>query len=451
MKQLSRVVWSEGMHLGPHHFQAQSRYSEDVVQFDISSVWFEPYGFAGIELDREALGTGSVSLIHARGIFPDGLAFSMPEDDPSPATRSIGDAFPPTYESLKVLLAVPAYHRGNANCALQPTGNGDLLRYVAQTASFPDENTGLDDKTVKLGRKNIRFLFDTEPAEGMVTLPAAVIKRDGSGNYVFDEHFIPPCVQVGASEYLLMLTRRLIDILQEKSSTISLDKRSGDKFRVGFSAQEISNFWILHAINSTLGPLRHLHLSKRGHPEELFRELLRLAGALCTFSADSHPRDLPLYNHQDLGACFSALDHHLRTHLDLIVPSNCIAIPLAPRANYFYEGDITDQRCLEHARWILGVQSPIGDAEIINRTPQSVKFCSAQFVPELVKRALPGMELTHLAAPPSAVSPKVESHYFAVSRVGPCWDHILKTRRVGIYVPGELPNPEIELLVILEN
>ena len=29
MKHLSRLVWSEGMYLGPHHFQAQSRYFED--------------------------------------------------------------------------------------------------------------------------------------------------------------------------------------------------------------------------------------------------------------------------------------------------------------------------------------------------------------------------------------------------------------------------------------
>jgi type VI secretion system protein ImpJ len=29
MKYLSRVVWPEDMYLGPHHFQAQSRYFED--------------------------------------------------------------------------------------------------------------------------------------------------------------------------------------------------------------------------------------------------------------------------------------------------------------------------------------------------------------------------------------------------------------------------------------
>jgi type VI secretion system protein ImpJ len=49
------------------------------------------------------------------------------------------------------------------------------------------------------------------------------------------------------------------------------------------------------------------------------------------------------------------------------------------------------------------------------------------------------------------VARRVESQYFAVSRAGPCWDHIVQTRRVGIYIPGDIPDPEIELLVILES
>jgi len=37
-----------------------------------------------------------------------------------------------------------------------------------------------------------------------------------------------------------------------------------------------------------------------------------------------------------------------------------------------------------------------------------------------------------------------------VSRSGPCWDHIVQTRQLGLYVPGDLPDPAVELLVILE-
>ena len=40
--------------------------------------------------------------------------------------------------------------------------------------------------------------------------------------------------------------------------------------------------------------------------------MLSLAGALTTFSTNIHPRDLPSYDHDDLGACFTELDEKLR-------------------------------------------------------------------------------------------------------------------------------------------
>src|ERR1022692_1329876 len=99
MKSLSRVVWSEGMYLGPHHFQAQNRYFEDSIEFSTASLWFRPYGFNGYELNGEALGNGTLSLVHARGLFPDGLSFHMPEFDELPAPRHITDIFPPMQRS----------------------------------------------------------------------------------------------------------------------------------------------------------------------------------------------------------------------------------------------------------------------------------------------------------------------------------------------------------------
>ena len=88
---------------------------------------------------------------------------------------------------------------------------------------------------------------------------------------------------------------------------------------------------------------------------------------------------------------------------------------------------------------------------MIQGTPRLAKICSSQFVPELVKRALPGCALTHLPVPPAAISARVETQYFGVTKAGPCWDHIVQSKRVGIYVPGELPAPELELMVVLES
>jgi type VI secretion system protein ImpJ len=89
--------------------------------------------------------------------------------------------------------------------------------------------------------------------------------------------------------------------------------------------------------------------------------------------------------------------------------------------------------------------------DIIGRTPQLVKVCSSSFVAQLVRRALPGLALTHMPTPPPAVSARVDFQYFSISKGGPCWDHIVQTRQVGVYVPGDLPEVELALLVVLES
>jgi type VI secretion system protein ImpJ len=441
------------MYLGPHHFQAQSRYFEDSIRFSASSLWFAPWGLLGAQLDAEALKNGTVSLIHARGIFPDGLVFQMPESDPLPEVRQIADLFPPVRDSVTVMLAVAPRRPEGSNTRLEdsPAQTNGFLRYHAETQLLYDETTGRDEKSVQIARKNITLRIDTEPAADFVTLPIARIVRDGAGNFIFDPNFIPPSLEISASDRLMAILGRLIDILEEKSNRFARAAVGGrERSWAEFSTREIANFWLLHTVNSSLAPLRHQYLAKRGHPEQLFMDLLRLGGALCTFAFDSHPRQLPLYDHANLEKSIGELDHHIRTHLETIVPTQYVEIPLVKRADYFYEAEVTDQRCLDRARWIFAIHTSVSEPEVIAKAPQLVKLCSKQFVPQLVKRALPGMALTHLPVAPAAIPVKADYQYFNVSRTGPCWDHIVQTRQLGLYVPGDLPDPALELLVVLE-
>jgi type VI secretion system protein ImpJ len=448
MKSLSRVVWWEGMYLGPHHFQAQSRYFEDSIRFCVSMLWTRAFGMATYVLDTEALKNGTVSLLHASGILADGLAFNMPDSDPLPEPRNFAKLFPPTRYTLTVLLAISARRQDGRNCALKEEEADDGVRFVGHASAITDETTGRDEKPVRLGRKNFRLLLDSESTEDTVSLPIARIMRSGSGDFVPDPEFIPPCIQVGASPRLMALTGRLIEIMEEKSSSLGRSD-AGDAF--GFSTRDIASFWFRHTVNASLAPLRHYYLSKRGHPEELFLEMSRLAGGLCTFALDSHPRMLPAYDHINPDVCFATLDKQIRDHLELIIPTNCVQIEMTKTADYFYAGAITDERCVGRATWLLGIRSDIGEVDLITKAPQLIKICSEKFVTELVRRALPGLALSHVSSPPPAVAPRAETQYFLINRSGPFWDNIAQTRRVGVYIPGDIPNPGIELLAVLES
>jgi type VI secretion system protein ImpJ len=447
MKFLSRVVWTEGMYLGPHHFQTQSRYFEDSIAFVVQNLWHQPWGLLHFALDEESISNGNASLLHASGVFPDGLAFDLPNSDPPPPVRNLTDIFPATHSALHLFLAVPKRQDSGNDYAADGTTAG--TRFTGMRRVMRDETNGLDEREVELGRKNLRLITEAEITPDLSTLPIARVLRDGRGHMIFDPEFVPACLRVNASEPLLLLVNRLLDTIQDKCSSISRTGRGGGTFQAGHSALDVANYWFLHAMYTALPPLRHLCGTKHAHPEQVFGELARVAGALCTFSLESNPAELPQYNHRDPGPVFRQLDRHIRRHLEIVIPSNTLTLDFHSAAPYIQEAAITDERCLRRARWILGVRSSLGESDLMRLAPQLIKICSSRFVVELVKRALPGMSLTHLAVPPSALHAEPDMQYFALDLAGPCWEHILQTKTVGIYVPGEITDAEFTLTVIL--
>ncbi len=449
MKFLSRVVWSEGMYLSPHHFQTQSRYFEDSMAFLAASLWREPWGLLNLELDTKALRNGSAAILNASGIFPDGLPFEIPNSDPPPPLRNLLEVFPSTDAELPIFLAVPARHDNGFDCDLGASADGS--RFLPMQRILRDETNGIDEREVDLGQKNIRLVTEAELTPELLSIPIARVLRDGRGHLVCDESFVPPCLTLSASESLMLLVRRLLDAIGEKSSTVARGARRHGRFEAGTGALDVANYWFLHALHSTIPPLQHLTGTRHAHPEAVFVELSRLAGALCTFSVDSDPRQLPTYDHRNPGPAFRTLDAHIRRHLEIVVPSNTVTLDFKQVEPYIHAADVVDERCLRRARWILGMRSALGESELLRLTPALVKVCSSKFVPELVKRALPGMKLTHLPVPPTAIRAEADMQYFSIEIAGPCWEHILQTRNVGVYIPGEITQPEFELTIIVET
>lgn len=450
MEHLTKVVWSEGMYLAPHHFQAQSRFFERSIHFVVSSLWSNAFGLTVCEMDDEALKGGAVSVLRAEGIFPDGLSFQIPASDALSLRRDMKECFDPARDSMDVLLAIAPDKAGEPVIGRSDDTAGNA-RYIAETHALYDQNTGRDGKPVQLARKNIHLLFDFEAAQqDVITIPVARVIRRLSGQLEYDPNFVPPCLKIDASPRLSTLLASLISALEDKNTTLGNARRAKNQPITQFAAREIAQFWLLHTVNSGIACLRHV-MTKKGHAEELFLELSRLGGALCTFLVGSSPQTLPSYDHQNATACFQQLETHIYKHLEVIFPEDWVAVPLSLVKDCYYAGDIADERWLGRSRWIFGIRSAAGDADTISKTPRAVRICSSAFVERLVNNALNGLALTHLPTPPANIPSNLESKYFGITKAGPCWEHIVQTRRIGIHVPAELPRPELELFIAFDN
>src|SRR5690242_15430047 len=95
MRQMQPVLWTKGVLLSPQHFQTQDRFLEDLLEFQLSTLTFAPWGFRNLEVDREALASGHFAVAEASGIMPDGLLFEMPLSDPTPPPKPLEGAFGP--------------------------------------------------------------------------------------------------------------------------------------------------------------------------------------------------------------------------------------------------------------------------------------------------------------------------------------------------------------------
>src|SRR2546423_8276437 len=207
MRQLQPVLWTKGVLLSPQHFQTQDRFLEDLLEFQLSTLAFCPWGFQRLEIDREALAGGTFALAGAAGILPDGLLLDMPLSDPTPPPKQLEGAFAPDQTTLDVYLAIPEYRYGGHNVSAAQRERD--TRYRAEELLRRDETTGRSERPIQVARKNVRILFEGESTEGSTVIRAARLTRTVTGDYQLDAQFIPPLVDIQASEYVMAVARRV--------------------------------------------------------------------------------------------------------------------------------------------------------------------------------------------------------------------------------------------------
>jgi type VI secretion system protein ImpJ len=448
MRRLQPVIWAKGTFLSPQHLQAQDVFHEDLLQFRVDALNFSPWGFRTLTIDREALAAGNLAIDTASGIFPDGLVFDIPGSDPAPPPKPLASYFDQLRDTIDVHLAVPAWRYGNVNIATGSTAEVDA-RYLAEVALLRDENASQIERPVQIARKNFRLLVDAEARESTPAIKLARITRTDSGILQLDPTFVPPLLDIRASEHLMSIARRLLEILTAKSAALSGMRRHKNKDLADFSASDIANFWLLYTVNTFLPPLRHLFEVRRGHPEVLFNLMNALAGSLTTFSTKILPRDLPLYDHRDLGGRLSDLDDKLRYLLETVIPSNFVALPLKCTSPSIYSTAISDDKYLQNTKMYLALNAELPEGELIGKAPQLIKACSANHLEHLVRNALAGVSMRHLQVPPSAIPVKLNYQYFSLNQDGPAWEAIKRSRNFAAWVPADFPNPQLELIILL--
>jgi type VI secretion system protein ImpJ len=457
-----KVVWSEGMQLLPHHFQLQSRYFETTVQAVTRYLRGDAWGFASLSVDAEAL-KNREAVVEARGIMPDGTPFQIPERESARLRRPLPRDLFGEDRTLDLYLTLPVFFQNGANVAaegVKPRG----VRFFAETMPVADEVSGAERQAVQLGWKNfeIKTAGETTPVDVSMRL-ARVLYNDGA--YAIDTSVVPPSLATSAFpckekesdpdshgtrvvvriSAICDIAQNLVSVIEEKIAHLAGQRKSLPT-RI-LTEQSLAGFWLLQTLQRSLPALRHFLENPEEHPSVLYRELLRLAGALCTFALDADPARLPLYCHGDPAPGFDTLEKHIRRNLELSLPTNCIEIKLEGFDRYYFKGVVDDPRCKPDSRWILGIRSTLRENQLKAIVPPTVKVSSHKWIKRAVDTSVADVPVSYIE-PPNAIDPQPGYRYFSLDGSHDDFVPVFKHKGIGIYVPASVALTDISLHAI---
>jgi type VI secretion system protein ImpJ len=446
MSRARSVVWSEGLFLTPHLFQQADRYYESLLNFRIKPLAPYLWGVSELEVDRAGLPNGFFTLYRCSGIMPDGLPVQIPDEDFAPEVRSVKDLFPASAESLDVYLTIPARQADSINFHLENGSGGRARRYQMETVRVSDETTDANECEIPVARKNFQITFGGESLEGKVWIKIAQLGRTASGVVTLNESYVAPSIAISASDSLIGILHRILEVLAAKSTALSQQRRHITEF----GSSDIANFWLLHTVNSYVPVLSHFNGSPNRHPEQLYLFLVQLVGQLSTFALQADARDVPRYDHEDVFETFNELEKKIRFLLETIIPAKYVIIPLEKTPELWYVGQINDDRLLKSAQFYLAANAQVAPARLIEGVPSQSKISSPDEVGALIGRAVPGVVLAHEPIPPSSIPIKPGFKYFHLHTQGRWWETISKARRLALYLPDEFPELKLELIAVKE-
>jgi type VI secretion system protein ImpJ len=441
MSENNRIVWSEGLFLRPQHFQQQERYLERYVEGRAGALRVHSWGFVEVEIERDLLAVGKLALRRARGIFPDGTPFSMPDDDPLPAPLEIG----PQMRNEIVHLAVPLRKAGAA--LVKHNGSGDIARYASRDHASRDiSGHSSEFADLAVAALNAQLRPESLAAEDFARIPLAhVVEVRADQRVILEEAFVPTVLHCGASPRIATFLSELQGLLHQKGEALAA--RAVASGRGG--AAEIADFLLLQSINRYEPVVTHLAAGGHCHPEDLYRLALEITGDLSTLTSTSRrvPR-FPAYRHEALRPTFEPVIQALRAALTVVLERNAISIPLAQKKYGISVASIPDPALFDNAVFVLAARADIPMEELRTRFPTHLKIGAVDRIRDLVNLQLPGVGVHAMAVAPRQIPYHAGFVYFEIDRTGDMWRALKNGGALALHQSGEFAGLALELWAI---
>jgi type VI secretion system protein ImpJ len=442
---MQKVIWFEGMKLDPHHFQQADKYNQFLINSKFNTINPNYWGLKELNVDFAALSGGTFSLVACSGIMPDGLSFDMPNNDPLPKSRSFEELFSATSERLDVFLTIPVESPAGNNCQIEEAANNNP-RFSLHNVDMLDYNTGINLRTIGIGKPNFRFKFGDESLDDFSAIKIGEIIRSSDGKYTLDKNFILPCISISASEVLLNHIREILSSLVSKSKELR-SQASIQKPELSITQVEI--LLMLQSVNSVIPILNYYYSSRHIHPENLYVLFLNIAGQLSTYSnLGVKTGELPNYDHKHLTEIFDQMVTEINNMLNVqkTLERRDITIPLRKQADTLHIGQLSPNHLT--GQFFIAVTGDIPEKKVITELPKNIKISAYEEIFAVHQAGIQGVTIEYVARPPSGISINEKAHYFKINKEGRFWEKITAKNNIAFFIASEFKSLQIELVIL---
>ncbi|MGK5024730.1 type VI secretion system baseplate subunit TssK [Janthinobacterium sp. RB2R34] len=446
-----KVLWAEGLTLDAQHFQQLDLYHEAHLRHIAAAINPCAWGVQFARWDLDCVTSNTLQAQALTLIFRDGEVCQAPLADELPLAVDLGQ-LPADEHSFVFYAALPAFKAHGGNLATDAV-SCDTSRYVPFDAQTQDLYTDALSSNVSYLRKKLRLLSHLDVRDAHDCIPVVKLRRKDDGRFEIDPTFMAPSLSVEVDPAMRDMLRSLLGKLSAKAEALYRLQRQPRGNAIEAHSGDVTSFWMLGTVSAAHASLAHCARSGHCHPQQLFEKMTALAGELMAFSRQYAVAQLPVYHHEHPAPGFDALNTIIGELLDTVVSSRYVVIPLDfdKERGPYYQGKIAATLTERKAGLYLAVSAHMPALNLVAEVPRQLKIASPHDIEALIRSALPGLQLVHMAQVPMEVPVRPNAYYFSIDSRGELYEAMMKSQAIAIYAPSTFTDLRLELFAIMHH
>jgi len=454
------LFWHQGLFLQPQHLQLTDLHVQSLLTPVYRYLYPYPWGIGELEIQTAALDNLNFNLLRGNFLFPDMTYVDLPGNAIIEA-RSFDEAWVEGGKPLGVYVGLKKWNEFGENVTVLPRlSNLTEVNTRFVTTVDPEEVKDLHHNgppaQVQRLYHVLKVFWETEKDQlgEYQLIPVAQLERMGE-RVGLSEKFIPPALTIKSSEVLLRLIVDIKDQIASRGRQLESYKRDRGIHTAEFGARDTVYLLALRSLNRYIPFLEHILASTHAHPWNVYGLLRQMIGELSAFSeqvdvmgelADGSQGVLG-YDHRNLHGCFEGVGAIITKLLDEITAGPEYVFQLLFDGTY-YASDLQPAIFEGANRFYLVFETEADPQSVLQSLETIVKLSSRESLPLLIARALPGIKVEHLSAPPQELPRRARAIYCQIDHHGDQWAQVQKGHNIALYWDTAPEDLKIELMVV---